>query len=298
MLKFNWQEITKEDILQAIEKFFKENPEYPEPRNTYLVYEGKKLPAKHIRGIAYEIHYGKPIQKSDFGGGIETVHFFERYGFSVDYKKLSQINKTEHNVNESLQKQSKQKIKKLVTKNDEKIKISSKQVIEQKNALQLILNQMFYGDIVCEKTYPWMKTPEKLEEEYSALYDALSSYRCNTTFAKKNIVLRCDFVCEGQKLIIEYDERQHFSMARKISLESYMDIPLNYDREKWIKACEDIDAKDNNPLYRDEARAYYDSTRDIQAYKHGYRLVRIMHGQTDFEAEDAEKNVKKILGIH
>lgn len=299
MSKFNWQEITKEDILQAIEKFIEETPEYPEPRNTYLVYEGKKLPAKHIRGIAYEVHYGKAIRKSDFGGGKETAHFFERYGFIVDYKEKSEIKKVGKNINTAKQLQKKKKTdKKEITKEDDKIKIPSKQVIEQKNALQLLLNRMFNGDIVCEKTYSWMKTPEKIEGEYQALYDVLSSYRGDTKFAKRNVVLRCDFVCEGEKLIVEYDERQHFSEARKVSLESYLNVPLNYDRGKWIKACEDVGAKDNSPINRDEIRAYYDSIRDIQAYKHGYRLVRIMHGQTDFEAEDAEEELKRILDLY
>lgn len=57
-----------------------------------------------------------------------------------------------------------------------------------------------------------------------------------------------------------------------------MGVPVCFDRNLWMKACEDIGAKDNSPQNRDEIRAYYDSTRDIECYKHGYRLVRIMHG--------------------
>ena len=53
MAKFNWIDITREDVIGAIEKFLADNPEYPEPRSTFLVYGGKKLPAKHIRGMAY-----------------------------------------------------------------------------------------------------------------------------------------------------------------------------------------------------------------------------------------------------
>ena len=66
---------------------------------------------------------------------------------------------------------------------------------------------MFGGDIDCEKTFPWLKTPEN--------------------------------------------------------------IPTLLDRNLWIKACADVQAKDGNPANRDEVRAYYDSTRDIEAYKHG-----------------------------
>ena len=70
MAKFNWIDITREDVIGAIEKFLADNPEYPEPRSTFLVYGGKKLPAKHIRGMAYQEHYGVQICKNYFGVGM------------------------------------------------------------------------------------------------------------------------------------------------------------------------------------------------------------------------------------
>lgn len=104
-------------------------------------------------------------------------------------------------------------------------------------------------------------------------------------------------MCEGKKLIIEYDERQHFSEARKISLEAYKNVQLEYDRNLWIRACEDIQAKDNQPANRDEIRAFYDSVRDIEAAKHGYKLIRIMHGQIDFEQDDAVDKLNSLLNV-
>lgn len=310
MAKFNWVDITCEDVIKAIERFLKFNPEYPKPRSTFLVYDGKKLPAKHIRGMAYKEHYGIEISKADFSGGLETVKFFERLGFQVDYSKSS-IEKTEKIPVKVVPKQNgkviveKPVVKKIIEtpivneKNakaiSEKIVIPSKGVIEQKNALQLILNRMFEGDIVCEKTYSWLKTPEEISGPYKRLYDSLAAYRGDTSFAKKNVKLRCDFVCESQKLIIEYDERQHFSEARRVSLEAYRDIEVLFDRELWIKACKDVEAKDNVPTNRDEVRAYYDSTRDITCNKNGYKLVRIMHGQIDFEADGAYDKLQKLL---
>ena len=44
---------------------------------------------------------------------------------------------------------------------------------------------MFVWDVVCEKTYPWLKTPEVIEEEYKKVYGALFEYRGNEDFAKK-----------------------------------------------------------------------------------------------------------------
>ena len=315
MSKFNWTEITRDDVIKAIEKFLIINPEYTEPRSTYLVFEGKKLPAKHIRGMAYHEHYGAPISKNDFGGGLETVKFFERLGFEMDYRGTSKneskktgkaVKKTTSPTPLAIEKKpnipSENKCNNMDVKapsaakeTDNKIKISSKGVIEQKNALQLILNRMFSGDVVCEKTYPWLKTPNVVEGNYKKLYEALSNYRGDTAFAKKGVTLRCDFVCENQKLIIEYDERQHFTEARRISLEAYNDIPLSFDRSLWIHACQSVGAKDNAPYNRDETRAYYDSVRDIACHEHGYHLIRIMHGQIDFEREDAEQQLQTLL---
>lgn len=290
MTKRNWIEITRDDVIHAIENFLSYHPDYPEPRSTYLVFDGKKLPAKHIRGMAYREHYGEEISKAEFSRGAETVRFFERLGFDIEYNR-TRVNKSEDTKAPTVP----TAIVVHPLPACDKITIPSKQVIEQKNALQLILNKMFDGDIVCEKTYSWLKTPAELTGPYAALYKSLSAYRGDTSFAKKNVVLRCDFVCEGQKLIIEYDERQHFSEARRIALESYADVPVLFNRKKWIKACRDIGAKDNAPANRDEVRAYYDSTRDIACWENGYRLVRIMHGQTDFEKEGAARELAAML---
>lgn len=300
MAKFNWNEITAEDVIKAIETFEDENPIYPEPRSTYLTYNGKKYSAKHIRGMAYKVHFGYEISKEDYAGGQETVRFFEKLGFDVQYThkhinthpKAQIQKKTGASNNED-------DIKPTATDKEitSKISVPIKGVIEQKNALQLILNRLFDGDVVCEKTYPWLKTPTEIAEEYQGIYDALATYRCNRNFLKKNITLRCDFVCESQKIIIEYDERQHFSEARRISLLAYPEISLNFDKDLWIRVCQEIQAKDNQPIDRDEARAFYDSVRDIEAVKHGYTLVRIMHGQIDFQSDNAYEQLENLLKI-
>lgn len=301
MAKFKWTEVTREDVLEAVRIFNSEHPNYPEPRSTFLVIDGHRYPAKHIRGMAYRVHFGKEIKKEDYTGGQETVRFFERLGFATQYthqnanthptKKVSAevFPKAAGVLPESKKPQEASKSR--------KVTISSKGVTEQKNALQLLLNRLLDGDVVCEKTFPWMRTPAEPAGEYAQLYDALSSYRGDTNFAKRNISLRCDFVCESRKLIIEYDERQHFSEARRIALMSYPQVPLNYDRNLWLRACKDVQAKDNHPANRDEIRAYYDSARDIEASKHGYRLIRIMHGQINFESKEAAAKLAELIGI-
>lgn len=294
MSAYRWSDITRQNVVDAIRIFLEENPEFPAPRNTFLVYENRTLPAKHIRGMAYKVAFGEEIPKSGYSGGGETAKFFERLGFEVAYKDASVVpsqipagNPSETHKTHSFP--PKEGIKK-------KIKISSKDVIEQKNALQLLLNRIFSGDVVCEKTYDWLKTPENITGAYSSIYNALHHLNGDTSFAKKNVTLRCDFVSDSHKIMIEYDERQHFSIARAAALEAYpSDIELSFDKELWKQACLDIKAKDGNPANRDEIRAFYDSTRDIEAAKHGYKLVRIMHGQFDWSSSHAEQQLRSIL---
>ena len=193
MSKFNWMNISREDVIHAIERFLLENPEYPEPRSTFLLFYGKKLPAKHIRGMAYYEHYGKEISKNDYAGGMETVRFFKRLGFETDYTGGVRSEKT---TSDPIRKNDPGKTRKAPTHKKPKISVPSKGVTEQKNALQLILNRLFDGDVVCEKTYPWLRTPEVIEGPYMKVCQDLSSYRGDTTLAKKNVPLLCDFVCD------------------------------------------------------------------------------------------------------
>jgi hypothetical protein len=86
-MKKLWDNIKASDIIRAIELFDRTNENYPEPRNTFLIYNDKKYPAKHIRGLAYFIANKKEISKREYSGGQETATFFKKLGFTVQYKK-------------------------------------------------------------------------------------------------------------------------------------------------------------------------------------------------------------------
>lgn len=108
--------------------------------------------------------------------------------------------------------------------------------------------------------------------------------------------MACDIVIDQHKIIIEYDENQHFSQARKITLENYPEnVKVYFSKDYWIEQCNKINAKDNHPVDRDEKRAYYDAVRDIEAFKHGYKLIRIKHGDFDWTNENAIEYLNKII---
>ena len=286
-MKKEWDNITAEDVKKAIELFDRTNEKYPEPRNTFLLYNDKQYPAKHIRWIAYKIANKKEISKNEFTGGNETAKFFIKLGFKVQYKKET-IKPTEP------QKQIDKQINQEVLREKTSKKLN---VVSQKNAIQKLL-QRHYGHIETEKKFDWLKTPNQtnLPKEYLQMVKSLSQYRNKNDFQKSNFKLPCDIVLEDLKLIIEYDERQHFTKARQITLENYpASINFYFSKDNWIFACEKINAKDNSPIDRDETRAFFDAVRDIEAFKNGYKLVRIKHGDIDWEVDGAENHLKKLI---
>jgi len=283
-----WNNISREDVIKAIEIFNSSTVPYPEPRNTFLIYNNKRYPAKHIRGMAYKIANKREISKNEYSGGQETVNFFRKLGFTVEYEKKTIEGKGIAGT--SARSGAEDKLK----KTDITARLNA---ANQKNALQRLL-QKHFGRIETEKKFDWLKTPDhsNLPEEYIKIVAALSSYRNHTGFQKSHYQLLCDIVLDDHRIIIEYDEYQHFSEARKITLEHYPEnIQLNFPIEKWIEACIRINAKDNYPIDRDERRAYYDAVRDIESFKNGYSLIRIKHGDIDLESEGAEKHLFQLI---
>jgi len=272
-----WNNVKNEHVLQAIKKFNSINEIIPKAKNTFLIYQNNKYPAKHVRGMAYEIANGEEISKNDYSGGEETCRFLRKLGFEIDYKKKIKIN-----TNRS---------KKLSSK-----RINQKDVVSQKNALQIALQKKF-GIIETEKKFEWLKTPNKNQlNEYDKIYKQLINYRNYKNFYKSNYQLRCDMYFESEKLIIEYDERQHFTIPRKIALENYSPkIKLFFSKDDWINSCNYIMAKDNDPKHRDEQRAFYDSVRDIEASKNGFKLIRIKHGDYDWKSKKSATFLDEIL---
>lgn len=169
---------------------------------------------------------------------------------------------------------------------------------QQKYFLKTHLINLFgEANVKQEISFEWMELPNDFmtADHYLNIIAKLTQYRDKTEFIKR-YKPRCDFVIESMKLIIEYDEKQHFTVARKVALESYpKDIILYFDKQKWITLCDEIRAKDNDPHYRDEQRAFYDSIRDIQSSLNGYKLIRLKEYDIDWEKTDSEKILKEVI---
>jgi hypothetical protein len=90
-----------------------------------------------------------------------------------------------------------------------------------------------------------------------------------TTLVRASRMSPVDYFLPRLRAIIEFDERQHFTPARRLTLEMYKDAPIgfavNFDAERWIELCEHHQARDRLPPHRDWQRAWLDTLRDTRS---------------------------------
>lgn len=56
-------------------------------RNTFLALNGKRYPAKFIRGLAFELATGVRLDpNTDYEGGEQTAKFLKKLGLEIEYK--------------------------------------------------------------------------------------------------------------------------------------------------------------------------------------------------------------------
>jgi predicted amidohydrolase len=137
-----------------------------------------------------------------------------------------------------------------------------------------------------------------MAEPLKTIFSALCRHRGHNAFAIGGRRLVCDIIIPSEGLIVEYDERQHFTKPRAIALRLYPQATaIGFDAAEWIAHCDRITAIDNDPQYRDEQRAFYDSVRDILAGANGYRVVRLKHGTFDWRSANAGEELLRQISV-
>lgn len=137
------------------------------------------------------------------------------------------------------------------------------------------LLEKIYGTVIPNYRIQLGTRPEELREHprYSVLndiYSALQNHRGFSEFVRAAYV-DIDFFLPEQKMIVEFDESQHFTEPRKIALSQYpSDINLGFSRSTWMRHCDEIRACDNDPPFRDEQRTWYDTLRDFIPEANGF----------------------------
>ena len=137
-----------------------------------------------------------------------------------------------------------------------------------KDTIQAILGKI-YGTV--ERSYD-LKVGTKPDDfrdfscasELREIFEALQNHRGYTEFVRAKKLWRCDFFVPNPGFIVEFDESQHFTSARRLSLVHYPNsLKIGFPKQIWIALCDEIQATDNDPYFRDEQRAWYDTLRDF-----------------------------------
>jgi hypothetical protein len=236
----DWIKVTADHVRQACDLYDAGAAKPKRPaKSTFLVLNGKSYPAKFIRGLAYRIATGIELDPSkDFTGGDETARCFANLGLSTSASAVPAA-------------ASPPPAPPPPPVPTPVPPTSPRKYEPQKQALFDLLKKRF-GTVECEADFSWLVVPktDELKEPLASIYEALRAMRGFSTFAGAGRSLRCDFYIPSEKLIVEYDERQHFTIQRAKALELYPpDISLEFDHQEWIKTCNSIKATDPSPPY-------------------------------------------------
>ena len=128
-----------------------------------------------------------------------------------------------------------------------------------------------YGGCVSNHGFGWQTglapySGTSIGPALEAVAKVLQSHRGFSVgdFVRRDVLAGCDFWVPGLGFIVEFDESQHFTSPRKLALSSYEGVhDLGFSGERWMNLCEHHDKRDNDPPYRDEQRAWYDTLRDL-----------------------------------
>ena len=263
--------IHREHVLKAMDEV--ERTGIPEGRGSkkFLIeFNGNYYPPKYIISLANKYANGEELKPSEFSGGTESNDFLRALGFKIVEVKLP---------------------KKIIHAPLKERRETTSSVVHHdercpkcKETLRKLLARI-YGRV--EQNYKF-KVGTRLEDfvstsSYGKLkenYEALQNHRGFREFVKATTLPNCDFFVPNPGFIVEFDESQHFTLPRKISLEMYPnELELGFSRGKWMALCEKINARDNDPPYRDEQRAWYDTLRDFLPAVNGLKpTVRLFAG--------------------
>jgi len=151
-----------------------------------------------------------------------------------------------------------------------------------------------YGLCYVNRSFPWPAKPEDYGQSpigaaLGRIATGLGELRGHRDFIKSALMPPCDFYISSPPFILEFDESQHFSRPRLVTLSLYPEeVKLGFPLHRWQELCREIDTRDDEPFDRDERRAWYDTLRDLVPCAHGFQpTVRLYAGEFQWCALDA-----------
>ena len=268
------QNIKREHVLKALEEIDKTRiPKGRSSRKFVLVHRGKRYPPKYVLSLANKYANGKELNSEQFSGGTESNSFLEGIGFKIEGKTVGR------RVTYEVPMRKEREIRERKRHNE--------RCGECKDTIKRLLEKI-YGRVEESPRFDIGTLPEDFKDmpcypSLRKIFQALQDHRGFKDFVKAKVLPNSDLFMPEPGFVFEYDERQHFTLPRKISLENYPEnLELGFDRKRWISLCKKIHARDNDPEFRDEQRAWYETLRDFLPLIKGLRpTVRVC--MRDFE---------------
>lgn len=247
--------IEREHIIKAIEEIeYSDIPAVRSSKKFLLKYNGKMYPPKYVISLSNKYANGKNLNPDDFNGGKETNNFLRNLGFDIE-----KITAREKRIRPEPSKKGKE----LGLK-----KKHTERCPECKETIKKFLQKIF-GEVQDSPRIKVGVLPEDFKDtpyfdNLKEIYEVLQKHRGFIEIVKTRSLSSSDLFVKDPGFIFEYDESQHFTQPRKIALEHYPEgLKLGFDRRRWIELCKKINARDNDPPYRDEQRAWYETIRDF-----------------------------------
>jgi len=255
--------ITKAHIVEAMRRISREGvPTRRNGRGYCLVEDGRHFPPKYTIAVAHQIATGQGLRSDKFSGGSESNSFLKTRGFNIVECQCGGSCRAGSVTFSSGPSEKKTHITR-PTRHSERChecKIRVRELLER-----------IYGK--CQQNHKLSWPAHLSSYEGTSIYSALRNvvtvleeYRGFgfEDFVRAKTLAPFDFWVPDPGFIVEFDESQHFTSPRKLVLSAYPDdSPLGFSRERWIALCEQHNAKDDDPPYRDEQRAWYDILRDF-----------------------------------
>ena len=263
--------ISKTHIAQAIRRIHRVGiPSRRKSRGYCLVTDTGHLPPKYTIALAHRAATGEFLSSNRFSGGDESNDFLERLGFCVlECNCGGTVRGSGGASNTRKPKRSRRTIAS---------KRHSERCPECKRRVREMLERI-YGTCLSNHTFGWPTGADAYDgtsigHALREVAAALESYRGFgiADFVKKPNLAPCDFWVPDPGFVVEFDESQHFTGPRKLALEVYADKQsLGFSAKHWMALCARHNKKDNDPPYRDEQRAWYDTLRDLVPTTRGLR---------------------------
>jgi hypothetical protein len=269
------REITREHILEAIEVIDRNGvPAGRQSRKFLLRHSDRLYPPKYVVSLACNTACRRPLGSDEFGGGAETNGFLASLGFEIVGRAGTVVMPARRSSTyrhgpdtESVALTAKRVPLRPGSERHGRPGAHKERCPVCKTRVEELLGTL-YGKVQKGKSFAVPAHPDALAKRVDIpllrrVYDRLVSLKGNRDFVRQDHLPSCDYFVPEPGFVLEFDESQHFTAARALSLEGYgQAVPVGFDVARWIDLCRKIDAHDSDPPYRDEQRAWYDTLRD------------------------------------